>query len=266
MRLLQSSTIWNTCNLLRGEAFMTRQLKIKKTGRITISSTCFLPSSARFLHQMVQGRALLWRNNSKCGLSKPLAFSSHRLLIGQLEVRSLTSRQPVQKTPSSLFKAKRYSTASSNSGNNKMPNKPKPGSIRYLLKKYGRTGIIVYAAVSTAGYILCVLGVYLAGADHVLRLEYWVHSTMAKYFPNYFKHDESTADDLSKDSTTPNAELIEEELEEKARRDPTWTSLLLIAYGLHEILTPVRVAAAVALTPPIARRYRHIRWLVGAPK
>ncbi|RKP25348.1 hypothetical protein SYNPS1DRAFT_5002, partial [Syncephalis pseudoplumigaleata] len=135
---------------------------------------------------------------------------------------------------------------------------PKPGSIRHLLKKYGRTGLIVYAAVSTADYILCVLGVTLAGADHVLRLEYWIHTQMDKYFPHYFRSAEDKEQSEGRAAIDP--EAIERELEEKVRQDPSWTSLLLVAYGLHELLTPVRIAAAVALTPPIARRYRHIRW------
>ncbi|KAI8050931.1 hypothetical protein BDF22DRAFT_113612 [Syncephalis plumigaleata] len=184
-------------------------------------------------------------------------------LACQLKTRfNNISKQRMQPRIHSTQRVKQYSNKATSNGSKQVDKEPKPGSIRYLLKKYGRTGILVYAAVSTADYILCVLGVYLAGADHVLQLEYWIHSKMSKYFPNYVKSSEKNEN--PEESTAVDAEQVEKELEEKAKRDPTWTSLLLVAYGLHEILTPVRIAAAVALTPPIARRYRNIRWLVGS--
>ncbi|RKP07060.1 hypothetical protein THASP1DRAFT_31128 [Thamnocephalis sphaerospora] len=182
-------------------------------------------------------------------------------------------------------------TSSSEGGSGKKSDGkgPRPGSIRHLLQTYGRAAFIVYMVVSTADLVLCVLGVYAAGADQVVRMEDWLHHYLPQLPWSLPGTSSSSTDDLNEKSsidtrgtaaTTSASHRVEDEAEHAARLDrewhdalvkqvedvkrhPTLTSIFLVAYGIHELLTPVRVALTAVLTPPIARRYRHVRWLMG---
>jgi hypothetical protein len=159
----------------------------------------------------------------------------------------------------------------------KLTSKKKSGTLKHLFQTYGRTAFIVYMVVSTADLLLCMGGVYLAGTEQVI----WLEDKLHHYLPNLPWNTPSikTTDPTKTihDTSTPH---VEDEMEcnqkleqiwhenmsktvEEAKRHPTLTSMFVVAYGIHELLTPVRIALTALFTPPVARRFSHVRWLVS---
>jgi hypothetical protein len=49
------------------------------------------------------------------------------------------------------------------------------------------------------------------------------------------------------------------------RQHPSWASTLVIAYGIHKLLLPLRIGVTAAVTPTVVRRLRSMGWNIGRP-
>nr|CAG8461314.1 2174_t:CDS:2 [Entrophospora candida] len=44
---------------------------------------------------------------------------------------------------------------------------------------------------------------------------------------------------------------------------PSWTSTLVIAYGIHKLLLPLRLGLTAAITPSVVKKLRNMGWNLG---
>ncbi|KAG2222860.1 hypothetical protein INT45_000475 [Circinella minor] len=123
--------------------------------------------------------------------------------------------------------------------------KSRTGKIKGFMKKYGTVGVGVYLGLSVIDLSLTMALVSYKGADKVKNMEDWVVGNIKRWIG--MKHD-------------PDNE--EEEMKEEQHEKVSFTTLFVIAYGIHKtILLPVRLSLTAAITPIVARRLRELGWI-----
>ncbi|KAI9244024.1 hypothetical protein BDA99DRAFT_549387 [Phascolomyces articulosus] len=117
------------------------------------------------------------------------------------------------------------------------------------MKKYGPVGVGVYLALSVVDLGLTMAVISFKGADKVKGMEEWVLHKIKGWVG--IRHKPSSDED--QDSN----EILVEHNEK-----PSFTSLFVIAYGIHKtILLPFRLSLTAAITPIVARRLRDLGWI-----
>ncbi|KAI8139531.1 hypothetical protein BJV82DRAFT_651128 [Fennellomyces sp. T-0311] len=105
---------------------------------------------------------------------------------------------------------------------------------------YGAVGAGVYLGLSVVDLSLTMAVISVKGADKAKHMEDWI---------------------LRKVKGWIGMEHKTEPTEISTHEKPSFTSLFLIAYGIHKtILLPVRLSLTAAITPAIARRLRELGW------
>lgn len=117
------------------------------------------------------------------------------------------------------------------------------GKFRGFMKKYGPVGAGVYLALSVVDLSLTMGVISVTGADRVKKAEDWILQHVKGMVGVKHKRDPE------QQVTTATHE-----------KDPSWTSLFLVAYGIHKtLLLPVRLSLTAAITPSVARYMKHIK-------
>ncbi|SAM05460.1 hypothetical protein [Absidia glauca] len=107
------------------------------------------------------------------------------------------------------------------------------------MKKYGYVGVGVYLGFSVVDLGLTMGLIHVKGAEKVEQLEHWV---------------------LSKVTTGLGMEAPPRK--EAASQQPSWTSIFVLAYGIHKtILLPFRLSLTAAVTPAVARKLASLGWI-----
>ncbi|KAI7859375.1 hypothetical protein BDC45DRAFT_543370 [Circinella umbellata] len=118
------------------------------------------------------------------------------------------------------------------------------------MKKYGTVGVGVYLGLSVIDLSLTMALISYKGADKVKNMEDWVVGNIKGWVG--MKHD-------------PDNE--EEKMKEVQGGKVSFTTLFVIAYGIHKtILLPVRLSLTAAITPIVARRLRELGWIKNIVK
>src|SRR5262249_7771737 len=94
----------------------------------------------------------------------------------------------------------------------------KDSRLKSLMKQYGYTALMIYLGVSAIDLTIIFLLLKQTGRDRIREIEDWLSSKLGS---RYHRH---------------------EETEEDAQgREPSWATVLAIAYGIHKTaLLPVR--------------------------
>jgi hypothetical protein len=113
------------------------------------------------------------------------------------------------------------------------------GKLKTFMKKYGYVGVGVYLGFSVVDLGLTMGLIHVKGAEKVEQLEHWV---------------------LSRVTTGLGMEAPPRK--EAASQQPSWTSIFVLAYGIHKtILLPFRLSLTAAVTPAVARKLASLGWI-----
>ncbi|KAI8378527.1 hypothetical protein BD560DRAFT_389639 [Blakeslea trispora] len=157
-----------------------------------------------------------------------------RLLLRSLHqtTRFSVTRQRVYQP---CFQSCRAMTTTSNEA-------PKPfiARTKHYMKKYGYVGLGVYCVLGAIDLSTIMAIISVKGAERVRDAEDYVIGKTKGWLG--IKHT----------PRTPNS------LHER----PSFTSLFVIAYGIHKtILLPFRLSLTAAITPTVARRLKELGWI-----
>nr|CAG8461976.1 1202_t:CDS:2 [Entrophospora candida] len=94
-----------------------------------------------------------------------------------------------------------------------------------LTKRYGTSALAVYFIISTIDLGTTFILIQSGGAERVKRIE---------------------------DCNTSSRPTM-----------PSWTSTLVIAYGIHKLLLPLRLGLTAAITPSVVKKLRNMGWNLG---
>lgn len=128
---------------------------------------------------------------------------------------------------------------------------------KLLTKRYGVSAIVVYSIISTADLALTIFLIQSGGAKRVRQIEEWCTRMFGGWITfrrRKEKDDKSTANNNNRDNQENN---------QVSERSTPWASILVIAYGIHKILLPLRLGLTAALTPPIVKKLRKMGWNIG---
>ncbi|RKP27942.1 hypothetical protein SYNPS1DRAFT_26438 [Syncephalis pseudoplumigaleata] len=168
-----------------------------------------------------------------------------------------------------------YSTGGASATPPPPPPQPQMSGFKRLINVYGRLGLIAYLGVSAVDYACCYLIVRAAGEKRVAVMEQWLREHLGRFrlFPT---HDESVvmvegtapevmdqADRVQDEAARERALERQPASSEAVSRTPSAATLLLVAYGLHKLIMPLRIAFTAIILPPMVKRFGHISWLVG---
>ncbi|KAI9597073.1 hypothetical protein BDF19DRAFT_435719 [Syncephalis fuscata] len=254
--------------LLGGIVRGAGQRSFPLTSSSTLSFICHIPHHTPptlpvYTRRQLFGIERKWQHTTTNKRAKTPTMS---MLISRATSRltwTVAERQPT----ASLSTA----SAPGSNGNNAPP-PPKKGGLKHLFTVYGRIGIIAYLGVSAIDYACCFLVVRAAGEEKIATMEHWLRKNLGKYslFPTKKKGDDYVlAPEILDDEDRVQDEAARERALQKNSQDAEGASsasigtLLLVAYGIHKIVMPLRVALTVMIVPSIAKRFGHIPWLVG---
>ncbi|OBZ90624.1 hypothetical protein A0J61_01320 [Choanephora cucurbitarum] len=119
---------------------------------------------------------------------------------------------------------------------------PKPfiARTKHYMKKYGYVGIGVYCILGAIDLSAIMAVISVKGAERVRDAEDYAISKAKGWLG--IKHT----------PRTPNS----------IHERPSFTSLFVIAYGIHKtILLPFRLSLTAAITPTVARRLKELGWI-----
>lgn len=117
------------------------------------------------------------------------------------------------------------------------------GKFRGFMKKYGPVGAGVYVALSVVDLSLTMGVITVTGADRVKKAEDWILQHVKGMVG--MKHERDPEQQVSTATHEKN---------------PSWTSLFVVAYGIHKtLLLPVRLSLTAAITPSVARYLKRIK-------
>lgn len=117
---------------------------------------------------------------------------------------------------------------------------PPVSKTKQFMKKYGYVGIGVYFALSAVDLATTMAVISVKGADRVRQVEDYTLGKVKGWLG--IEH----------------APLDKAHVHEK----PSFTSLFVIAYGIHKtILLPFRLSLTAAITPAVARKLANWGWL-----
>ncbi|KAI8056154.1 hypothetical protein BDF22DRAFT_653828 [Syncephalis plumigaleata] len=178
-----------------------------------------------------------------------------------------------------LFSTSRRVLNASNAAGTPASNGDSPqkmGALKRLVTVYGRLGLIAYLGVSVVDYACCYLVVRAAGAERVIVMEQWLKENLGRFslFPSKGNNNNE------EDGIAPEILDLKERVQDEAAREralakmsngddatakstASAATLLLVAYGLHKLIMPLRVAFTALILPPMVKRFGHITWLVG---
>ena len=147
---------------------------------------------------------------------------------------------------------------------------------KILTKKYGISAIAVYLVISVVDLGLTLILIQIGGADRVKKIEDWFANTFGDWIilrKNPPKKEENNQQDIViKISTPPTktdntesdiGEFVLVNGDNKSKNTPSWASTLVIAYGIHKLLVPLRLGLTVAITPALARKLKRMGWNIG---
>ncbi|KAI8099793.1 uncharacterized protein BX664DRAFT_322127 [Halteromyces radiatus] len=117
----------------------------------------------------------------------------------------------------------------------------KNGKLKTFMRKYGYVGVGVYLGFSVIDLGLTMAAIRIKGADKVEQLEHWVvtkvKTSLGMEPPPVF---------------TPSIQ----------QPRPSWTSIFVLAYGIHKtVLLPVRLSLTAAVTPAVAKKLASLGWI-----
>ncbi|KAI8368674.1 hypothetical protein EDC96DRAFT_441274 [Choanephora cucurbitarum] len=108
------------------------------------------------------------------------------------------------------------------------------------MKKYGYVGIGVYCVLGAIDLSAIMAVISVKGAERVRDAEDYAISKVKGWLG--IKHIPRTPSSL--------------------HERPSFTSLFVIAYGIHKtILLPFRLSLTAAITPTVARRLKELGWI-----
>ena len=124
--------------------------------------------------------------------------------------------------------------------------KSKTGQVKGFMKKYGTVGVGVYLGLSVIDLGLTMALISYKGADKVKHMEDWALRKVKGWIGMKHKSEE----------------VEKEEMEKVQHEKASFTTLFVIAYGVHKtILLPVRLSLTAAITPLVARKLRELGWI-----
>ncbi|KAI8376204.1 uncharacterized protein BYT42DRAFT_573755 [Radiomyces spectabilis] len=176
------------------------------------------------------------RSLPRCRLNTPLIrclryYDKPVQRISTPYTRNLLLRSP----PSRYLIISRYYSTTNESGSTSAK-----GKIKGFMKKYGAVGLGVYLALSAVDLSLTMAVISVKGADRVKQMEDWVFYKVKSWIGLEHKPFEP--------GTTA--------------EKPSFTSLFVIAYGIHKtLLLPFRLSLTAAITPALVKRLRKLGWI-----
>ncbi|CAO3587626.1 unnamed protein product [Absidia cylindrospora] len=117
------------------------------------------------------------------------------------------------------------------------------GKLKKFMKAYGYVGVGVYVGFSIVDLGLTMGLIHVKGADKVEQLEHWVVSKV-------------------KTSLGMPVSLPASPQKVDQQHQPSWTSIFVLAYGIHKtLLLPIRLSLTAAVTPVVARKLTRLGWI-----
>ncbi|RHZ64233.1 hypothetical protein Glove_326g129 [Diversispora epigaea] len=134
---------------------------------------------------------------------------------------------------------------------------------KLLTKKYGASAIVIYFIISTLDLGLTIILIQSGGADRVKRIEDWFTKTFGTKIS--FKRNKKKIIPENNNNDNNNEIIKENQKTNKVaeRSSPSWASILVISYGIHKLLLPLRIGLTAASTPPIVKKLRKMGWNIG---
>ncbi|KAI9250731.1 hypothetical protein BY458DRAFT_524432 [Sporodiniella umbellata] len=129
---------------------------------------------------------------------------------------------------------------------------PKTSKLKELSKKYGAVGILVYLGVGAIDLGITFGVIQFAGLEKVKTLEKGALEIVR-----------NAGEKIGFHTQTP----ITIDMPEKDDENPSFTSVFILAYGIHKtLLLPVRLGITAAITPAIVRKIHQLGWARYFPK
>ncbi|KAG1471218.1 hypothetical protein G6F56_002254 [Rhizopus delemar] len=130
---------------------------------------------------------------------------------------------------------------------------PKVSKLKELSQKYGAVGILVYLGVGVVDLGITFGIIQFAGLEKVKALEEGALEIVRSAGEKIGFHTHEATDKT--------------ELLDKKDEDPSFTSVFILAYGIHKtLLLPVRLGITAAITPAIVRKIHQLGWARYFPK
>ncbi|ORY07074.1 hypothetical protein K493DRAFT_200086, partial [Basidiobolus meristosporus CBS 931.73] len=109
-------------------------------------------------------------------------------------------------------------------------------------RKYGKVASIAYLGVSMVDYLFTVWLVRMGGEQYVKP----VRESLYKWF-GFLGIGKETSENGEAEAQMRSGSL-------------SWTSTLLIAFGIHKLLVPLRIPLVAMMTPGLARKAAMLGW------
>jgi hypothetical protein len=115
-----------------------------------------------------------------------------------------------------------------------------------------------------------------AGEERVTVMEKWLKEHLGRFslFPskvNDNKQDDGVGsevldvEDRVQDEAARERALVRKfnHSSDTTKSNASAATLLLVAYGIHKLIMPLRLGFTALILPPMVKRFGHISWLVG---
>ncbi|CAG8501574.1 8692_t:CDS:1 [Ambispora gerdemannii] len=194
----------------------------------------------------------------------PLTFSRHKNLSASsrdciLHVR----RYPHSKTPST-------STRIENAGESLSMF----SRLKLLTRRYGASAVVIYLAISAMDLAATFILLQSGGGERVKKIEDWITETFGINTIYRQNRDDNKDRNLnttimisSQENNTTLSMITNDDGgnsgSDSTKQTPSLMSTLVIAYGIHKILLPLRLGVTAAMTPPLVRKLRSMGWDIG---
>ncbi|RKP12017.1 hypothetical protein BJ684DRAFT_17457 [Piptocephalis cylindrospora] len=131
------------------------------------------------------------------------------------------------------------------------PKAKAPTGFRALTLKYGKAAFVVYMAISTVDLSICYVAVAAGGGGFVRQLETFLKGYLGDWVSfgkrAEIKEGESSSGTEDSDALSP-------------------IGIFVVAYAIHKLLAPLRVAITAATTPAAVRWAVARGWMKPLPK
>ncbi|CAG8506737.1 1187_t:CDS:1 [Funneliformis caledonium] len=134
---------------------------------------------------------------------------------------------------------------------------------KILTKKYGVSAIAVYLIISAVDLGLTFILIQIGGAERVKKIEDWFAKTFGDWIVLRKNSPEKEKDGQQDIVVTTDDEFVIVNVENKLKNTPSWASTLVIAYGIHKLLVPLRLGLTAAITPALVRKLKRMGWNIG---
>ncbi|KAI5360253.1 hypothetical protein Slin14017_G098140 [Septoria linicola] len=144
------------------------------------------------------------------------------------------------------------------------------GRMKEMSRKYGWTVTGIYLGLSVLDFPFCFLAVKWFGTERIAEIEHTIMDgfwDMAeKVMPSLKDRRLEKEASAAEEAAAAAREAGDQFAEQAKRKNPSFGTQLLLAYGVHKSLIFFRIPITLAITPKVVKQLRKWGWQIGKQK